>query len=349
MFHRILVPLDGSHRAEQALPVAAQLARMTGGCVILLRVCTTTVDLAWSAMEATLSSLEERVEAERAEATRYLDHVAASDVLDGIAIVSTVAEGVPAQCILNEAKDRIADIIVMCSHGDTGLKRWLLGSVAQKIARHSPVPVLVLREGAGIPTNLHPEGARSVRVLVPLDGSPLAEKALLPAAHLSAALSAPLPPELHLVQVLPYAQTGKGIVFDVKREDSTEAEAYLKQVEQRLYEGELAGIPVQVSTFIAVASDIAGMIIDAAEGKSSIAQDQYVDACDIIAMATHGRSGFSHWLLGSITERVLSTTRLPLFIIRPPAVTHEEVQQQKATHQSDKKKEVEANTWAGLL
>jgi nucleotide-binding universal stress UspA family protein len=309
------------------------------------------IDLAWSATEATLSSLEDTVQAERAEATRYLDQVAASDVLDGIVTVPVVAEGSPGRAILTEAKDRLADVIVICSHGDTRLKRWLLGSVAQKVARYSPVPVLVLREGAGIPTNQHPEGTRSVRVLVPLDGSPLAENVLIPAAHLSAALSAPLPAELHLVQILPYTQVSRGIPFDEKRDETTEAEAYLKQVEQRLSEGKLAELPVpiQISAFVAVASDIAGMIIDTAEGKASSTPDHYVDPCDIIAMATHGRSGLSHWLLGSMTERVLSTTRMPLFILRPPAVTTEAVQQQKTTHGSAEKNEVTATTWAGLL
>jgi nucleotide-binding universal stress UspA family protein len=105
------------------------------------------IDLAWSAMESMLSSVEDTLQAERTEATRYLEQVAASNVLDGIATVSIITEGSPATHILTEAKDRIADAIVMCSHGDTGLKRWLLGSVAQKVAHHSPVSVLVLREG----------------------------------------------------------------------------------------------------------------------------------------------------------------------------------------------------------
>ena len=349
MFQRIVVPLDGSPRAEQALPVAARLARMSKGSVLLMRVCTTSVDLAWSAMESTLA-LEDSVQAERTNATEYLAHVAASNVLAGVVTIPLVLEGPAAQGILNGVIDQAADSIVMCSHGDTGLKRWLYGSVAQKVAHHSSVPVLILREGRSI-VKAHPDEKRPVRVLVPLDGSPLAEQAVVPAALLSAALSDSLPAELHLIQILPYIQAGRVMALGGKGNETAEAEAYLKGVEERLCEGELTKlpVPVRIFPFVAVASDIAGMIIDAAEGKAQIAQDQYIEACDSIAMATHWRSGFSHWLLGSVTERVLSTSTLPLFILRTPAVTPKSAHPQKETQTAHRKDETSFTSWVGLL
>jgi len=73
-------------------------------------------------------------------------------------------------------------------------------------------------------------------------------------------------------------------------------------------------MPLQISTRVALSSDIAGMIVDIAEGHTQ-RENEY--SGDLIAMATHGRSGFRRWLLGTITERVLSATHLPLFVIRP--------------------------------
>ncbi|HYU72342.1 MAG TPA: universal stress protein, partial [Ktedonobacteraceae bacterium] len=201
MFKRILVPLDGSARAERALPVAASLARASGGSIVLLRAVTSPIDFAWYAMESPIA-MQEGIEADIARATDYLASVAGSSELAGIEIKTEVLPGAPALSIFPVARAFQADLIVMCSHGYTGRTRWILGSVSQKVARHSPVPVLVLREDGSVPVNLHPDGMRSVRVLVPLDGSSLAEAALAPAAQLSAALSAPARGALHVARVL---------------------------------------------------------------------------------------------------------------------------------------------------
>jgi len=102
-----------------------------------------------------------------------------------------MAQSVPATTIISAAQSHLIDLIILCSHGDTGIKRWAVGSVAQKVIRQSLIPVLVLHKEGGIPANSHPDGTRSVRVLVGLDGSTLSETALVPAAQLSTALSAP--------------------------------------------------------------------------------------------------------------------------------------------------------------
>ena len=201
MFQRILVPLDGSARAEQAIAVAARIARATGGSITLLQVSTAAVDFAWTVMESP-TMLQGTLDADCDRAAEYLTTMARSHELEGIKTTIIVLQGAPAEAILEEAHSQAADLIVISSQGHTGLKRWVLGSVAQKVARHSSVPVLVLHEHAGILTNMHPEGTRAVRILVALDGSALAEAVLEPAAYLSAALSAPQPGALHLTQVL---------------------------------------------------------------------------------------------------------------------------------------------------
>jgi nucleotide-binding universal stress UspA family protein len=89
----------------------------------------------------------------------------------------------------------------MTSQGNTGVKRWMLGSVAQKIARYSAVPVLVLHEKGPVPAGPHLD-TRPLRVLVPLDGSTLAKSAIEPAAQLAAAIAAPGQGSLHFMQVI---------------------------------------------------------------------------------------------------------------------------------------------------
>src|SRR5438552_3411339 len=168
MFKTILVPLDGSTRAEQALPVAARIARTLGGSIVLLRVVTSPIDFAWYSMELP-AVMQEAIDEDITKAKEYLTTITTLAILDGIAVKTEVLPGDPALTIFPVARSSHADLIVMCSHGETGFKRWMIGSVSQKVARHSPIPVLILREGAGGPTNLHPEGTRPVRVMVTVD------------------------------------------------------------------------------------------------------------------------------------------------------------------------------------
>lgn len=316
MFKRILVPLDGSNRAEQALPIAARLAHTFGGSIVLLRVVTAPADFAHFSWESP-EEMQQALEAEIARSAHYLTTIAASKELAGIRVTTEVPPGDPAMTMLPIIRADNIDFVVMCSHGHASDTRWHVGSVAQKVARHSSAPVLILREG--VPTNLHPLGMRPVRVMVALDGSPLAEASLLPAAYLSSALSAPLPGALHLTRVLPLAWLNEDSEEAVaaKKKAVAEAEAYLQGLAQRLQEGEIARFSPQITTSVVVAPDVAGSLIDMAEtGKGMEAQEGFAN-CDFIAMATHGRGGFEHWVMGSVTERVLYASRLPLLIVRP--------------------------------
>ncbi len=227
--------------------------------------------------------------------------------------------GDPALTIFPVIRLHQADLIVMCSHGVTGYHRWTLGSVALKVARHSPLPVLILREDAGIPTNLHPAGIRSVRILVALDGSALAETALIPAAHLSTALSAPAQGALHLVRVLRLPMMKEESQYDViavaKKHVIAEAKAYLHTQEQHLQENSTAKLVITSS--VVCGTDIADRLIGVAESGEEMEAVDHFEGCDLIAMATHGRGGIQRWVMGSVTERVLGATRLPLLIVRP--------------------------------
>ncbi|MEO8955131.1 MAG: universal stress protein [Ktedonobacteraceae bacterium] len=329
MFQRIVVALDGSTRAEQVLRVAARLAQFSGGSVILLRVVTATSHTysehvktpAGTTVEVPPLVEQDSIDSEYEEAKSFLEITAKADILASIHVETKVLFGAAASEILSATQSLQADIIIMCSHGYTGLKRWRLGSVAQKVARHSPIPVLVLHEDAGLLTNLHPEGNRPVRILVALDGSSLAEEALLPAAQLSAALSAPALGSLHLARILPLPtghEYGQRDSLTIAREKAlTEVRAYLSLVEQKLRAGELAHLNLLVTSSLAVNTDIANMLLRKAEIGEERDRLEGFQGCDAIAIATHGRGSFQRILLGSVTERILSATRLPLLIVRP--------------------------------
>jgi nucleotide-binding universal stress UspA family protein len=346
MFKTILVPLDGSIRAEQALPIAARIARISGGSVVLLRVVASAVDYALSSLESP-ARLEEAVDEEITRAKEYLTTITHMAMLHGIETKTEVLPGAAALSILAIARESHANLIVMCSHGDTGFKRWMLGSVSQKVARHSPVPVLVLREGAGGPSALHPEGPRPVRVMVTLDGSPFAEAALAPAAYLSVALSTPEQGQLHLARVLRVPNFVRGASPEVDKAIA-DAQDYLRRIEQQLSEGELGSLNLQVTSSVSIDTDVAAALIGLAEDGAEGENGEQVECCDGIAMATHGRGGPQRWVMGSVTERVLEATRLPLLIVRPQKTEakHELVGQAATARGSSAESE---QSWVGLL
>src|SRR5581483_2983839 len=150
MFKRILVPLDGSARAERALAVASRLAQASGGSLILLQVVGHDHDL-WISGLPPRTQVDTPFAPELMQAERYLAQVTISPALKTIPTETVVLGGSPAQVILSVASSYQADVIVLCSHGYTGMTRWVMGSVAEKVARHALLPVLVLREGGQMP------------------------------------------------------------------------------------------------------------------------------------------------------------------------------------------------------
>ena len=317
MFERILVPLDGSPRAEQALPVAARIARASGGSVILLQVVSPPIDYGGGLTQTPLMT-EEVIETELAISSSYLDRVAKARELAEIETTTEVMFGLPAQDILAIAESRSVDLIVMCSHGRTGFTRWVLGSVAQKIAHHCPVPLLVLREGKLLPLESPPDAARHLTALVPLDGSPLAEAALFPAANLVAALVAPAAGALHLMQVVKQLSTtaDEGFITQLNEETVERAKTYLMSVKERLQAG-LKDRKLTIIWSVALDADAADAIIGTAEQREQQEGAEGLGGCDLIAMSTHGRSGLERWVMGSVMERVLGATKLPMLIVRP--------------------------------
>lgn len=268
---KILVPLDGSLRAERAIPVAARIAHGCSGSVVLLRVVSLPVeylpDMYGSCAMVVVPDLQD---AELEQAKHYLAGVAQSEHLVGIRTDTEAISGTAAQTILDVAHRQHVDLIVICSHGYTGYKRWMLGSVAQKVARHSPAPVLVLRDRGSLPLSSFPDPTRPLRALmgmVALDGSELAETALVPAAHLVAALAAPARGIVQLTQVVPFPpsehdeDTRGCIDLCAKEQALYEAESYLSAVADRLRTGTVTDLHVGVVCSVAEGKDVAEALI----------------------------------------------------------------------------------------
>ncbi len=337
MFHQLLVPLDGYTRAEQALPVVARLARATGATLTLLRAVPPPEELARLSIRP-LHDVSKAHEQEQAHANAYVQRVAAAEMLSDLHVVQMVTEGNATQCILAEAQTRQADLIVMCSHGETGLKRPTPGSVSLRVARQSSVPLLLLRPATDEAVTL----PQQVRIMVSLDGSRLAEEALAPALALTEALSAPEPGWLHLIGVIPL------FTPDLTTPDSMQAAAeagqeYLASVERRLQQqAEEADVHLRVSVSVAFRQDVPYALADLAETGDGLGQREGLPGCDVIAMATHGHSGIAHWAMGSVTERVMNATHLPMLIVRP---------QQAAVSKPAEQKDGDPDivSWPGLL
>ncbi|MBA2682667.1 MAG: universal stress protein [Ktedonobacteraceae bacterium] len=317
MFQRILVPLDGTSLAEEALPIAARLASVASAELLLVRVVMPPLEQDMLAVEPE-RLIAQSLEADLEEARAYLKRVITYEHLDATRVRTEVLEGLPALSILHLAQREQVDLIIIRSHGDSGLKRWLLGSMAQQLMRSSSIPLLILHEGREAPgMNLmllmHPP-----RILVTLDGSPVAEKVLIPAAQLCAALAQPERGTIHLTYTVKRLSNGeeqKGGRDNANKENRAQAEVYLERVKQRFVTGDLAPLHLTVTTSVVHHAERADIWKRVIEESQCIGDSPGYTGCDIIAMATHGRHGLQRLIEGSVTEQVMDGTHYPLLVV----------------------------------
>jgi nucleotide-binding universal stress UspA family protein len=317
MFQNILVPLDGSSLAEQALPVAARLARACSGTITFLHVVDVShAYVSYGAMQPIIA--QDAIERSLASGKDYLHRLRSRSDLAGVSVKEQVILGLASVVILSVLDEQAFDLVVMSSYSSTGVKRWILGSTAEKVVHYAPVPVLLLRKEKPLRDHIRPDGTRFVRALIPLDGSARSQVAIAPAAALVAALASPGQGELHLTQILVFP---KGI-------SETEKEALQQDVGRKLQSisanirGNLLPGPgpnfhLMLTWSITLDRDIAEGIVRIAEHGERPSETSSVEATDLIAMATHGYTGIHTWTMGSIAERVLHATELPLLLVRP--------------------------------
>lgn len=325
MFQHVLVPLDGSVRSEQALPVAARLVRNSRGRLTLLYVVRMAPEAASYAMEGPF--LPQHVFKEDLDKARqYIHQVAQRSDLRGISLHTQVELGDPALSILSHrGTERSIDLILMSSHGYTGVKRWLLGSVAEKVAHHASVPVLLLQSGAALRTHLHADGTRAMRALVPLDTSARSMDAIPPTAALVAAFSSPGQGHIHLTHIVVMPEDAPTLQ---KEEQIQKAEQNLEKIGESIREGLVAnvgaGLGVTFSWAAALAQDEASEIVRIAEAGEPCEGKEQGERFDLIALTTHGLTGIRRWTVGSTAERLLRTSHLPLLVVRPADILEKE-------------------------
>jgi nucleotide-binding universal stress UspA family protein len=234
-------------------------------------------------------------------AERELEATAESLRADGLTVETHVYYDEAARAIVDAAQRQAADLVVMSTHGRGGLGRWVYGSVADRVLRRMAVPVLLVPALAEPPRTT--DGP--LRILVPLDGSPLAEEVLGQVRALAVTRGA----ELLLLRVVeppvPLEVDGEGYVSLVQRDaDLAEAQRYLESVAGRLRAG-----GVVATTRALVEEAVPTIVATAADYRA-----------DLIAMATHGRSGLARVVLGSVAAGVLHRANTPLLLVRPTAV-----------------------------
>ncbi len=304
-YGRILVPLDGSKLAEEALPAAIAFVQRAGtsGKLLLLRV-------SWK--DYIIYSRGGPFEVPGAadeEIDTYLAQKEEAVLAMGIPVEIIHARGDPATAIVDMAHDHHADLIVMMTHAREGMSRLIHGSVADRVLQGAPVPVLLLKHGEE-PTRLFAPRAHP-RLLVPLDGSELAESVLPQAISLANQLGASVTllrsldlPDLTM-NARGRAAAGSDAIRAIVPTERQAATHYLGQVQQRM---QAAGIPT------AIAMTEGGAALDIAEQARTLKE---AGQAVIIVMATHGRAGVGRWLYGSVAGAVLHLADAPLLVIRP--------------------------------
>ncbi len=298
MYSQILIPLDGSKTAEKVLPYARFLASRLNIPVELLGV----IDL--PAIAIHLSG----------EKTRYLDHFVAEEersskaylqeiarTFSGSGAVCSVAKGKPEDVIIEKGAANKDMLIAMATHGRSGVKRWLLGSVTEKVLRGGSNPLLLVRAEEKAKT----EGEAAVSsVIVPLDGSDLAETALPKVAEMAGMLK--LKVILFRAYELP---AGAYYGSEDYLPNYEELLAHLREETHDYLKAKVAELKAQSwASVSSVAAEGSG-----AEEIIKIARET---ANSLVAMCTHGRSGVERWVLGSVTEKVVRHSGEPVLVLR---------------------------------
>ena len=298
MYTKILVPLDGSAVAEQVLPYVRTLA---GGLKIPVELMGV-VDMA---------QFDSHIAAEKG---RYLDTLIEDSVrcsreyLKGVAqtfpdanVSFAVEKGGAAEVIIAKAGADNETLITMATHGRSGIDRWLLGSVAEKVLRGSANPLLLVRAKAEAKAA---GGATLKSIVVPLDGSELAESVLPAVLEMAKKLNLKI--VLFRACNVPYSVFGGvrehiAIVDELLGGIKAEARAYLeKKTEELKKQGAKVSYVLEQGTS-------ADQIISLGRKTPD----------NLIAMCTHGWSGVKGWVLGSITETVVRHSGDPVLVIRP--------------------------------
>ncbi|MCP4363029.1 MAG: universal stress protein [Chloroflexi bacterium] len=303
MFKKILVPLDSSDLAEYALQPAVWMAQQTNGEVTLLHILehhTVLIPEGPEMMGHSLYYPETNFSQEEAASREYLNNLqyGLGRTHPDLNWNGRIEEGDPAAQIVDVAAAEESDLIVMSTHGYSGMTRWVLGSVAEKVLPHAPCPVFIVRSQQSIQ-----------HILIALDGSPLAETSL--------------PLGLDIAQAFDTNVTLLR-VEDNSYQASPDAIQELNQQESGLGERYRHSVDTQTAQYlhrIAVDYGRTDLNLEMAVGYGKPAPTilQFVEEqeIDLVVMSTHGRTGLSRWRYGSVAEKVLRGVGCAMLINRP--------------------------------
>ncbi|MBM4185310.1 MAG: universal stress protein [Gemmatimonadetes bacterium] len=304
MLRSLMVPLDGSDFSEHSLPLASRLARSGGGAVHLAHVHTPYEPdqlLFTTPFQFEHANVAEYDALRRDKEEDYMSGLAARLTGEGTVADAKVLDGTQVADALLEYADRVgSEMIVITSHGRSGARRLWLGSVTDQIIQRATLPTLVLHPPDDVAMA---DSFPAVRhILVALDGSKLAESVLGPVSELARMTGA----RVTLVRVEPSTHAPKAVVGESARQPTDvgvdAAARYLEDAAGALrLEGVTVGIHVAWATSPATAI---------AEVASQL-------GADFLALATHGYSGLKRAMLGSVADKLLRSTTLPVLVVRP--------------------------------
>ncbi|MBS3732561.1 MAG: universal stress protein [Desulfobacterales bacterium] len=297
MFRNILIPLDGSRLAEGAVSCTLAFARAFGSKVTLLRVLEKPqhIDSPYpiDPLDWNMSKREVRA---------YLEELGSRFEAEGIAAEFILKEGEPARRIIEVIRQAGIDLMVVSTHGKSGLSGWYAGSVLQKIVMRARISIMLVR------AFLHGDGDPSVRflfnsILVPLDGSKRSEFALTPATSLARAHDA----QLILAHVVPRPEMPRWT--QQTREDVELADRIVERNLEEMgkhFESLVFRLPVEARTLLETADDVAVRLHELVSRKKA----------DLVVMSAHGYSGQSRWTYGSIAQTFIAYGTTPLLLVQ---------------------------------
>ena len=287
---RILVPLDGSELSEKVLTQIETLVKQANSEVILLRV----VPFLWPSEFIHVREMGDKMDK---EASDYLFSIENKLGEKGIKGEVYVHEGSVPEVICDVARDKGVDLIAMSTHGRGMVKRWALGSVADKVIQTSSVPVLLCPIMENEVTSSHYEN-----VLVPVDGSAFSENIFPQVRYIVELFNAKVwflyVIDTHLMESFTVL---KNSILEREEEFIENIRNYFSALEKRLKEAKATNYEIVIKK-----GDPAGTICDFVKEKE----------IDLITMSTHGRGGITRWALGSVADKVVQSSSRPVLIIR---------------------------------
>jgi nucleotide-binding universal stress UspA family protein len=304
LYRSIFVPLDGSPFAEQAVPIAAEIARRASAILQLALVHHPVPALA-TALEVPEIETQLDQEARLRERT-YLDGIVTRvRTTANIPVSAVVLDGAVADALQAQIESTGTDLVVSTTHGRGPLSRFWLGSVADQLMRRLHVPLLLIRP-AGDAT-LAPTSVE--KVLIALDGSPFAERALSSATALGRVFEASYALVFVVEPPLPIADPSGLMVLptsgDTERRIRENARQYLDRIAERLRKDGCV-----VTCHAVDGPNAAGTILGQADAINA----------GLIVLASHGAGGFERLVVGSVADKVIRGSTRPVLVVRPAEI-----------------------------